>query len=281
VNSHYITSIREAASVPELHGYLRRKYQWSKETLRTINWKWFKAAVSTYHHTDNHLMKLVYGHLPTRHVKGKKTGQSWIPDTCRYCEIEPETFDHLLKCNHTAGLEFRKALPRSVRTYCQQRKVPHNFQVTLITALEDWIRDKSPLQKVTNRPNVRTLAAAQSRIGWSRFLKGFLAEQWHEYLRHELDASPDHAQNATDLNSDSFFAGLIKTMWTQQSHFWISHQQALHNPPIPTQDPDALQELRLEIQHLHGLKGQVLAQHRDTYFHDNLTRNQLIQTLHI
>ena len=114
VNSHYTTSFREAASIPELHGYLRRKYQWSKETLRTINWKWFKAASSTYHHTDNHLMKLVYDHLPTRHVKCKKTGQSWLPDTCRYCEIEPETFDHLLKCNHAAGLEFRKALPRSV-----------------------------------------------------------------------------------------------------------------------------------------------------------------------
>ena len=65
-------------------------------------------------------------------------------------------------------------------------------------------------------------------------------------------------------------------MWTQQSLLWLSHQQSLHNPPIPTQDPVALQELRLEIQYLHGLKGQVLAQHRDTYFHKNL--NHFLQT---
>jgi hypothetical protein len=70
-------------------------------------------------------------------------------------------------------------------------------------------------------------------------------------------------------------------MWTQQSLFWISHQQSLHNPPIPTQDPVALQELRLEIQHLQGLKGQVLvAQHGNTYFHDNfLQRTSTVSQL--
>jgi hypothetical protein len=58
-------------------------------------------------------MKLVYDQLPTRYVKNKKSGQSWVPETCQFCGVETETFEHLLKCNHNAGAEFRKTLPRS------------------------------------------------------------------------------------------------------------------------------------------------------------------------
>lgn len=275
IHGHYTTAIRDASCLPEYYGYLRSKFRWTKETLSTINWNWFQIAARNYQHTDNHLMKLVYDQLPTRYVKSKKTGQSWIPETCRFCEIEPETFDHLLKCNHNAGKAFRKALPRSVRTYCASRGVPHNFQVTIITILEDWIRDKPPLQAVTNRPSVQALAKAQARIGWSRFLKGFLSKQWKVYLDHEFNALPQHTTDQS-FDVDSFFTGLIKTIWHQQSQFWLSHQKEAHTPSSPAQDPILLQELRLEIHHLHSLKGQVLAQHRETYFPTNLT--QFLQT---
>jgi hypothetical protein len=107
IHGHYTEAIRGAASLPELYGYLRQKYKWSKETIETISWPWFKSAANTYHQTDNHLMKLVYGQLPTWHTRNMKAGQSWVPDECQFCESEPETFDHLLKCNHPAGREFR------------------------------------------------------------------------------------------------------------------------------------------------------------------------------
>jgi hypothetical protein len=97
IHGHYTEAIRDAASLPELYGYLRHKHKWPKETLQTVAWPWFSNAAKTYHHTDNHLMKLVYDQLPARHAKCKKTGQSWIPDTCRICGVEPETFEHLLK----------------------------------------------------------------------------------------------------------------------------------------------------------------------------------------
>ncbi len=115
VHAHYTEAIRDAASLPDLYGYLRGKYKWTKETLQTISWSWFKAAASIYHHTGNHIMKLVYNQLPTRYVKNKKSGQPWIPDSCQFCGHEPETFEHLLRCNHVAANEFRKALPRAVR----------------------------------------------------------------------------------------------------------------------------------------------------------------------
>jgi hypothetical protein len=155
---HYTESIRDASALPELHGYLRQKYQWTQEDARDINWTWFTSAARTYQHNDNHLIKLVHDQLPTRYIKHKESGQSWIPATCRFCEIEPETFEHLLKCNHCAGNDFRKRLPRAVREYCQRRGAPSNFQSTLVIAIEDWLQDKTPLQHLRHRPEVHSMA---------------------------------------------------------------------------------------------------------------------------
>lgn len=270
IHGHYIEAIRDAASLPELHGYLRQKYKWTKDTSNTIAWPWFKTAANNYQQTDNHLMKLVYDQLPTRYVKNKKSGQSWVPETCQFCGVETETFEHLLKCNHIAGAEFRKTLPRSVRTYCEKRRVPYNFQVTLIIAIEDWLRQRPPLQNITNRPAVLALASAQHKIGWSRFFKGFLTTQWKVYFDHEYNSVHHQQTNtANPFDVDTFFSGLIQLLWTKQSQFWLTHQHNLHAPPPDTQEPIRLQELRMETQQLFQLKSQVPHRHRETYFpHD-------------
>jgi hypothetical protein len=103
----------------------------------------------------------------------------------------------------------------------------------------------------------------------SQFFKGYLTTQWKVYLDHELH-SHSQTTSTNPVDSDKFFSGLIKAIWTQQSKFWSAHQQSLHTPTIPTDDPILLQELRLEIQHLYSLKSQVLAHHREHYFPSNL-----------
>lgn len=86
----------------------------------------------------------------------------------------------------------------------------------------------------------------------------------------------------TPPDCNGFFVGLIKLVWSQQSNFWTTYQKALHSPCNPSVDPILLQELRLEIQQLHSLKGQVPFHLRDRYFPHNMkeflvasTANQL------
>jgi hypothetical protein len=86
-------------------------------------------------------MKLVYDKFPTRYTKCTKSGQTWLPETCRFCDIAHETsFEHLLKCDHPAGAAFRTSLPRAVRTYCDNHRASHNFRTTFVIAIEDWIQ---------------------------------------------------------------------------------------------------------------------------------------------
>jgi hypothetical protein len=271
IHGHYIPEIREAASVPALRAYLRSRHHWSPKTLKSIQWKWFQLAANNYTHTDNHLTKLVHDQLPTQTYKAKQGGQPWLPTKCRYCNTgADETFEHLLRCDHQYSQRFRKTLPLTVLQYCTKRKTPHNFHVTLVIALEDLLRDKPPLESIEAGQAVLKLIHAQKAIGWSHLLRGFFSDQWHKYLEYELNHNP--AERAPDyFDYASFFSGLIKLIWSQQSTLWNDLQRPAgpDSPPVPSLD--RIEEHKIAIRHLYTLRSQVLPQHRDEYFPRHLS----------
>jgi hypothetical protein len=268
IYSNYTKHIREAAALPDLHSYLRRRYKWSKTISSDIQWRWFQSAVRTYSHTDNHLMKLVYDYLPTRMTKSKAGGQSWLPCVCQHCHTHPETFDHLLQCHHDQSAKFRKELVNAIKSLCKKRSIPLNFQTTLTDILQDWFEGIPPLELRMNTPAVNALIHAQRKIGWTRFLRGFLSHQWLRYLEYEQNHNTKPTPATFD--SDDFFRTLIKTIWEHQSTFWKEYQHTLHQKPSdhsPTRE-----SLLHEIRHLYALRESVAKIHRNEYFPMNLHR---------
>lgn len=269
IHGHYTTSIREAATLPGFFAYLKYKHRWTKQALNNIGWEWFKTAAKSYEHTDNHLMKLVHDQLPTNAKKSKQGGQPWLSSTCRHCNQEPETFEHLLRCNHPTGQEFRKDLPVSILSYCKRNNTPHNFNTTIVIALEDWVRARPPLEAIEASSPVHVLLHAQRGIGWNHFMKGFLSQQWQTYLEYEFNHNHE-APAPENFEYDRFFSGLIKKLWEQQTKFWFAYQQKLQQPS-PTHKSSKQTEYESEIRHLFRYRKQVMPHHRDDYFPQNLT----------
>ena len=132
----------------------------------------------------------------------------------------------------------------SLLTYCKKKKTPHNFHVTIVIALEHWVRGQAPLESTTASPAVHKLIHAQRRIGWTRFLRGFLSQQWQHYLEYEFNHNQD-SPAPTHFEYDQFFSGLIKIMWEQQSKFWMEFQQQLRQTYGTTQLPAETEEYKL------------------------------------
>jgi hypothetical protein len=78
----------------------------------------------------------------------------------------------------------RLASPQ-IRFVLQKEKSPHNFHATIVSALENWVRDQAPLESTRASPAVHQLIHSQRQIGWTRFLRGFLSKQWQDYLEYE------------------------------------------------------------------------------------------------
>jgi hypothetical protein len=263
IHEKHIPRVREAVALPDLFTYLKGKYTWDQSIINDINWKWFTAAATRYNHTDNHIMKLVYDQLPTRTRKAKTGGEKWIPSICHHCKAEPETFDHLLRCTHETSIKFRAELPIEIVKYCNRGHAPVNFGVTLRIAVEDWLQNREPLAD-TDRPQVKDLAQAQQKIGWTRLLRGFFSKHWLVYLEQEFNNSGYPIPLSIDTKA--FFSGLIRTMWTCQSKFWTEHQADVHKPEKDTTSAATVAETRAEVQYLYSIRYQVPTQQREEYF---------------
>jgi len=61
IRSDYLREYQEAASLPQLKGYLRNKMKWTANTHLHIQWSWFQAAILRYKHwsSHSHLVKLI------------------------------------------------------------------------------------------------------------------------------------------------------------------------------------------------------------------------------
>lgn len=270
VYSNYTKNIREAASLPDLHGYFRRKYKWSKSVIAGIQWQWFQSAVRTYSHSDNHLMKLVYDQLPTTVQKNKTGGQPWLPCLCRHCAVEPETFDHLLRCDHEHGNTFRHDLVKSITKLCNKWAVPTTFRATLLDAIQDWYHGIPPLELRMNTPAVNLILHAQRQIGWHHFLRGFLSQHWQRYLEYEQRHAPKPPPDQFDY--DNFFRLLIKTFWEHQSTFWKEYQHFIHQKTSSQEQSQTRASLQHEIRHLYTLRNAVEHAHKNAYFPANLRK---------
>ena len=269
IHGKYTAHIREAASVPALKGYLRHKYTWTKDATTTVGWKWFSDATRKYSNQHNHLTKLVYDQLPTRAHKQKQGGQTWLPPVCRHCELHPESFEHLMQCQHHQPSDsFRTSILQAITTLCSCHSVPRTFSSTLHLALKSWLKSQIPMHDPYLTRELKQLAQAQSILGWHCMFKGFLTKQWQTYL--EFTQRQQRKRTAL-FNYSAFFQSIIQTLWTHQTSFWMTYQTKLHTTD---ENPNTHNERRTDLQHevrfLYSMKATVSHEFRDVYFPRNL-----------
>ena len=267
IHEHYHSAYREAVNVTALHQYLSSKHGWSPLTLSDINWQWFQKATSLYRHASaNHLTKLIYDQLPTPARLQKQGGKRWISATCPHCQSESlETFDHMLRCDHPAAIQFRMLLPKAVSNHCTSYRAPSAVQYTLLTAIDFALgATYSHQPETSSSSSASTPLNSQNSIGWSPFLRGFLSHKWRRYLTDHMRLRP---KPSLRCSPDQFLYKLILIFWTAQTDFWKSYQDLRHtsSPTATTPSPKHL-ETRQDVQYLLSLKKQVCPEHQAAYF---------------
>ena len=266
IHQNYHTAYREAVTIPALHHYLRTKHKWSPPTLADINWQWFTKATSLYRHaSSNHLTKLVHNQLPTPDRLQKQGGKHWSSAICPHCQSDSrETFDHMLRCDHPAAIQFRIALPKAVTTHCTAYRAPSSVQQSLLLAVDIALGATPFHPHDTPSPQASALVLdAQAEIGWMPLLRGFLSHKWRRYLTDQTRLRPKPTLRCTP---DQFYYKLILIFWKAQTDFWTAYQDLRHTPqPLDTPSSKHL-ELQRDVQYLLSLQSQVCLEHQTTYF---------------
>jgi len=80
IHGKYSTAYREAATLPQLHGYLKDKNQWTDATLHDIHWGWLQKAIRRHHHASKTISQNWYTtnsqHRNANRKREDKLGQS-------------------------------------------------------------------------------------------------------------------------------------------------------------------------------------------------------------
>ena len=178
IHGKYNKAYREAATLPELFHYLKKKHTWNDETHQTIHWKWFQNAVHRHHpFLRAGITKLVYNQLATQARKSVTGGGQWIEPTCPHCTNTIETFQHMIQCKHPTAVQFRKNLLQSITSTCHNRRAPDIIRTTLHSWFALWLNFESPDPTAID-PKLQPLYHAQAKIGWDLMIRGFFATEW-------------------------------------------------------------------------------------------------------
>jgi hypothetical protein len=267
IHSLYNKNFRESATIPALKIYLQNKNNWIPETSNMIQWEWFRQAIRKYKAaTPNHLTKLIYNQLATPARKAKAGGQHWHDPICPHCHLQPESFDHMLRCDDTNAIEYRMHLPTAIAKLCDKSNTPTKFKTILMVIIDQWLGQQIVKVPPKESNQIKQLITAQELIGWTNFTWGFYAKEWHDFL---LSDTPPNTP--TKGMPSTFFSNLIALMWTEQTAFWTAYQEWRHaTPPDHTDDTEKITKLKEEITYLFSLRDQTLPAHLDTYFPQDL-----------
>jgi hypothetical protein len=135
----------------------------------------------------------------------------------------------------------------------------------------------SKLSAIGSLPVLRTtdtldrshpIIAAQSKIGWDAFIKGFITKKWRRFLATEVSRQPPNCTKK--MNIPVFLSTLITIIWKNLSEFWHAHLDHVHHKSTPGPSPDKIDEIKIRIRLLHTRRLDALAAHCEQYLFDDL-----------
>jgi hypothetical protein len=173
-----------------------------------------------------------------------------------------------MQCIQPISVQFRQTLPNAVQRHCNVYDAPRSFTSIIVQVLRDWLDNTPVLQNTETLERSHPIIAAQSKIGWDAFLKGFISKRWRRFLASELARQP--TTRATKMNIPVFLSTMIKIIWKNMSELWHAHLDYVHNKSKPGPSPDKIDEMKTRIRLLHTRRTDTLAVHRDQYFFDDL-----------
>jgi hypothetical protein len=265
IHGRYNSAYRDAATLPALFAYLRRKNSWTDTTSKNIQWTWFKKAIRYPRESSNvAITKLVYNHLATQPRKATSGGYQWVDSQCPHCTDTLATFHHILRCKAPTAIACREKMKTTIETICNQRRAPNILKQTLHDWITTWLKNDTPTR--TNQDQrLLALYDAQAAIGWDLMTRGFFAAEWSTIT------ATFHPHREKPYNHDLLFPKLISELWKQQLEFWRQYQEARHSTPIHHNDITAPHaELQAQVRYLYTFHEQVVQTQRQHLFPPDL-----------
>lgn len=237
---HYADKLQETICKSE---------NWTQETFHRIDWEAYKKAFSTFSRCQRiSISKLSHKLLNTNSQNNKYYGTSAL---CPCCQMEPESFNHMLSCSSDAPKAYRTSQLQELKSKLTQIGTPEDITISILHGIENWeisMYETSFCQRAPTCGSVRptdiliTQAYTEQRhIGWDSFLRGRITKLWNKAYQHVYTK----ANNTT--SSTSWSSKLIKVILDYSFSLWEYRNGVLHGHTIEENEAKESEKISSQI----------------------------------
>ena len=203
--------------------HMKKNFNITKHNMSNIDW----TALGRYHKKNinslGSIMKLTHNQINT-FVKRNKWNENDTP-LCPLCNSEPETFQHILQCDHpimahTKATEILK-LETSLKKFGTS---PSIIQLILFNVC-NLSKIQMPHSTYINAIHPQ-IQQSQNQISWTNFLKGFISNTFAQTQQQFHDNLPTHNKKPFCIQNWSY--KLTSSILQYTRSLWNMRCNVLH-----------------------------------------------------
>ena len=163
--------------------YIKKRTGFSMQDMKWIKWNNLGAAYDHQElYTKVHLSTLMHNWLNIGHQKQKFYDNA--VSVCPICNATKETWEHIFQCEHDDAITLCTVSHTQFKSDLIKLNIAPIIRAILCYKVAKWsnLPDILVPQVPTNEVGdaVRDAVEQQSRVGWSKFMKGRVVKSWSE-----------------------------------------------------------------------------------------------------
>jgi hypothetical protein len=245
-----------------------------------VNWSAHGKAFRCFLHCRVHLSKMIHECLPTFHQLNKYGG---FHRNCPGCGHLDETRDHIIRCQGTPRVEWRKRFWSAIEKFHSEYRTAPLLIHVFRSAMDEWLQSDIDIEvsPILYPADVRTLLIEQNAIGWRQLFSGRFSIEWSRVQQAYYSKHRNKPGNARSRDGSQWQSKLIGLMWDQWRLVWKLRNSEVHGSDSGTRASAArmamdreLREVYDQRQHLEPEVASLLHQNEHEHRSRTLSTNR-------
>jgi hypothetical protein len=220
--------VHDAATLPQLMNYLRDKFEWSAETLDTIDWQTYSHIIQKYKEKWTTIVKHVHAISPTGHIAHRNNSN--LPHACPVCSAPHENNAHIIQCPHISRAQWRSKTIQRVQAHQTAVSDPYLIDI-LHDGLLRYHRQSDPTPPDLYQERYHALITTQNAIGWDQLYRGRWSIEWSQAHNKFTQTQPTRACLPSGPEWVLSFGRLLMDQWLE---LWALRNEQRHGKDVAT-----------------------------------------------
>jgi hypothetical protein len=263
-------TIRRQHSLRLLKTYMSQRFQWTNNTIESVNWEAFSCAFRSRYQFKTFTFKLCYWLLPTGSIIHRRTPR--FDSKCPACNHLHECNDHMFQCPAVSRRKWRSSFMLSTRHHAESETTDPILVHILLAGIKSYFNEEPfPLHecRTYSEPYLQ-LIHQQIEIGWGHLIRGRFSSTWAD-LQHDYSF---RTQPSLKFDPAKWYRKVVNPMLVDCHALWTLRNGERHGTERQQKKTKRLEQLERDLQELYQYEPEVLAADRnlfDTAIDDLLT----------